>query len=80
MHEKTNNLGSDQVPHKPGWAVHSQTHNDKRLEILDLESGGTVLLCSENKSADQLYCEADFFFFFFFSFSFTSLSRLFQLI
>ena len=39
-HEKTNNLGSDQVPHKPGCTV---TEDDKRLQISDLESRGIVL-------------------------------------
>ena len=34
--EKTNNLGSDQVRHKPGCTV-------TRLEIWDLESRGIVL-------------------------------------
>ena len=56
--EKTNNLGFDQVRHKPGCTV---TEDGKRLEILDLESRGIVLSCSENKGVDQLrgYCEAD---------------------
>ena len=40
MHEKTNNLGSDQVRHKPGC---TDTEDGKRLEILDLESRGIVL-------------------------------------
>ena len=40
VHEKTNNLGSDQVRHKPGSAI---TEDDYRLEILDLESRGIVL-------------------------------------
>ena len=40
MHEKTNNLGSDQVQHKPGCTV---TEDGQRLEILDLESRGIVL-------------------------------------
>ena len=38
--EKTNNLGSYQVQHKPGCTV---TEDGKRLEILDLESQGIVL-------------------------------------
>ena len=37
---KTNNLGSDQVRHKPACAV---TEDGKRLEILNLESRGIVL-------------------------------------
>ena len=37
---KTNNLGSDHVRHKPTCTV---TGDGKRLEILDLESRGTVL-------------------------------------
>ena len=40
VREKTNNLGSDQVRHKPGCTV---TEDGKRLEILDLESKGIVL-------------------------------------
>ena len=40
VHEKTINLGSDQVRHKPGCTV---TEDGKRLEILDLESRGIVL-------------------------------------
>ena len=40
VHEKTNNLGSDQVRHKPGCTV---TQDGQRLEILDLESRGIVL-------------------------------------
>ena len=40
VREKTNNLGSDQVRHKPG---RSGTEHGKRLEILDLESRGIVL-------------------------------------
>ena len=40
VHEKTNNLGSDQVRHKPGCTV---TEEVWRLEILDLESRGIVL-------------------------------------
>ena len=40
MHEKTNNLASDQVRHKPGCTV---TVDGSRLEILDLESRGIVL-------------------------------------
>ena len=38
--EKTNNLGSDQVQHKPVCTV---TEDGWRLEILDLESRGIVL-------------------------------------
>ena len=40
VREKTNNLGSDQARHKPGCTV---TEDGYRLEILDLESRGTVL-------------------------------------
>ena len=40
VREKTNNLGSDQVRHKPGCTV---TEDGKRLEILDIESRGIVL-------------------------------------
>ena len=40
VHEKTNNLGSDQVQHKPGCTV---TEDGSRLEILDLESSGIAL-------------------------------------
>ena len=40
VHEKTNNLGSDQVRHKPGCTV---TEDGWRLEILDLESRGIIL-------------------------------------
>ena len=56
-HEKTNILVSDQVRHKPG---HTTTEDGKRLEISDLESRW-IVLCSENKGADQLrgYREAD---------------------
>ena len=56
--EKTNNLGSDQVRHKPSCTV---TEDDRRLEILDLESKGFVLSVQRNKGADQLrsYFEAD---------------------
>ena len=39
MREKTNNLGSDQVRHKPGC---TSTEDGKRLETLDLESTGIV--------------------------------------
>ena len=39
-HEKSNNLGSDQVRHKPGCTV---TEDGQRLEISDLESRGIVL-------------------------------------
>ena len=38
--EKTNNLGSDQVQHKPTCTV---TEDGERLEILDLENRGIVL-------------------------------------
>ena len=37
VHEKTNNLGSDQVSHKP------VIEDGTSLEILDLESRGIVL-------------------------------------
>ena len=40
VREKTNNMVSDQVRHKPGCTV---TEDGKRLEILDLESRGIVL-------------------------------------
>ena len=40
MREKTNDLGSDQVQHKPRCIV---TDDGLRLEILDLESRGIVL-------------------------------------
>ena len=46
VREKTNNLGSDQVRHKPGCTV---AEDGKRLEILDLESRGIV----------RIYCKAD---------------------
>ena len=48
---------SDQVRHKPGCTA---TQDGMRLEIPDLGSGG-IVLCSENKDADQLrgYREAD---------------------
>ena len=39
VREKTNNLGSDQVRHKPACTV---TEDGQRLEILDLESRGTI--------------------------------------
>ena len=38
--EKTNNLGSDQVQHKPGWTV---TEAGQKLEISDLTRRGIVL-------------------------------------
>ena len=58
VREKTNNLGSDQLRHKPGCTV---TEDGKRLEISDLGRMGLYYLCSDNKGADQLriYCEAD---------------------
>ena len=40
VHEKTNNLGSDLVRHKPACTI---TEDGKRLAILDLESRGIVL-------------------------------------
>ena len=40
VREKTNNLGSDQFRHKPGYSV---AEVGLRLEILDLECRGTVL-------------------------------------
>ena len=40
VREKTNNLGSDQVRHKPGCTV---TEKGYRLKIFDLESRGIVL-------------------------------------
>ena len=56
-HEKTNVLVSDLVRHKPGCTA---TGDGLRFEISDLESRG-IVLCSENKGADQLrgYREAD---------------------
>ena len=39
-HEKTNVLVSNLVRHKPGCTA---TEDDKRLEILDLDSRGIVL-------------------------------------
>ena len=50
VREKTNNLGSDQVRHKPVC-----TATQAKVEE------GLFYLCSENKGADQLrsYCEAD---------------------
>ena len=42
---------SDHVRHKPGC---TPTEDSKRLEILDLESRGTVLSCSENICADHV--------------------------
>ena len=58
MREKTSNLGYDQVRHKPACIV---IEDGWKLEILDLDSKGFVLSCSENKGADQLrgYREAD---------------------
>ena len=41
---------SDQVGHKPGCTA---TEDGWRLDISDLESRG-IVLCSENKGADQL--------------------------
>ena len=44
LHEKTNNLGSNQVRHKPGCTV---TEDGKLLEILDLEGRVTMkLICA----------------------------------
>ena len=40
VREKTNNLGSEQVQHKPACIV---TEDDLRLEIMDLERKGIVL-------------------------------------
>ena len=40
VREKTNNLGSDHVRHKPGCTV---TEDGLRLEMLDLESRGIAL-------------------------------------
>ena len=40
VREKTNNLGSDQVRHKPGCTV---KEDSQRLEILDFESRGIAL-------------------------------------
>ena len=42
---------SDQVRHNPGCTA---TEDSYRLEISDLESRG-ILLCSENKGADQIH-------------------------
>ena len=51
--EKTNNVVSEQVRHKP---VFTSTE-----EILDLKNRGLYYRCSGNKGADQLrsYCKAD---------------------
>ena len=38
--EKTKNLGSNQVQHKPGFTV---TEDGYRLKFLDLDSKGSVL-------------------------------------
>ena len=43
VREKTNNLGSDQARYKPGCTA---SEDGYRLEILDLESRGIVLLVS----------------------------------
>ena len=56
INEKTNNLGTDQVQHKPGCIV---TEDGYRLEILDLEVHVEEFyypcyLCGKNKGADQL--------------------------
>ena len=40
QHEKTNNVDSDQVWHKPGCTA---TGDGQKLEILDLASRGIVL-------------------------------------
>ena len=40
VREKTNNLGSDQVQHRPAFTF---TEDGERLEILDLENRGIVL-------------------------------------
>ena len=50
--------GSEQVRHKPDCTV---TEDGWRFEILDLESRG-IVLCSENKSADQLRSDNFYFF------------------
>ena len=54
---KTNVLVSDLVRHKLGCTA---TEDGERLEISDFESRG-IVLCSENKGADQPhgYREAD---------------------
>ena len=49
--EKTNNLDSDQVRHKPTCSV---IEDGLKLEILDLDSKGIVLSLKRNKGADQL--------------------------
>ena len=56
--EKTNNLGSDQVRHKPACTF---TKDGERLEISDEEVEELYYLCSKSKGADQLrsYCTAD---------------------
>ena len=56
MREKTNNLGSDQLQHKP--ALQSQTTRSLKFRI---EEEGLYYPCSENKGADQLRsnCKAD---------------------
>ena len=40
MHETTNNLGSDQIQHKPAFTV---TEAGQKLEISDLRRRGIVL-------------------------------------
>ena len=40
VHEKTNNLGSDQVRHKPGCTI---TDLSYKLETLDISRGGILL-------------------------------------
>ena len=47
MYEKTNNMGSDQVRHKPGCIV---TEDGWRLEILNLESRVIVLHVAKTKA------------------------------
>ena len=59
LHEKTNNMVSEQVQHKMNC---TSTKDGYRLEISDLKSRGIVLSvysCSENKGADQLHCYCD---------------------
>ena len=51
VREKTNNVVSDHVQHKPGCTV---TEDGSRLEILDLESRGIVLSMQQKKGAEQL--------------------------
>ena len=57
-YEKTNNVVSDQILHKP---ICTGTEDGWKLEILAVESRGNVLYNSKNKGADQLCscCKAE---------------------